>query len=113
MIERRGGLRLPLETLAGSRVVVVGVGEELQRDITAQACVLGLVDDAHAPASQFLEDAVMGDGLANHWMKPSIAVPVLASAFMSAQGSPGAGPRGYQGSGAGREVTPRVTRREF
>ena len=30
----------------------------------------------------------MGDGLANHWMKPSIAVPVLASAFMSAQGSP-------------------------
>src|SRR5215467_12287809 len=28
--------------------------------------VLGLIDDAHAPATQFLDDPVVGNGLAQH-----------------------------------------------
>ncbi len=32
-----------------------------------QPRVLGLVDDAHAAAAQLLDDAVVRDGLADHW----------------------------------------------
>ena len=37
-----------------------------QRHTSAEAGVLGLVDDAHAPAAELLEDPVVGDGLADH-----------------------------------------------
>jgi hypothetical protein len=58
MIQGRGGLRLTLEALAGGRVVEVGLGEELQSDAAVKPSVLGLVDHAHAPAAQLLEDAI-------------------------------------------------------
>jgi hypothetical protein len=35
-------------------------------DETAEPNVLGFVDDAHS-AAQFLDDAAVGDGLADHW----------------------------------------------
>jgi hypothetical protein len=42
------------------------LGEELERHLSAEAGVLRLVDDAHAPAAELLEDPVVGDRLADH-----------------------------------------------
>jgi hypothetical protein len=39
------------------------VGEELKGYEAAQTRILGLVDDAHATAAEFLYDPVMRDGL--------------------------------------------------
>src|SRR5579859_6493827 len=36
--------------------------KKFQRDIPAQARVLGLIDHAHTAAAEFFEDGVMGDG---------------------------------------------------
>jgi hypothetical protein len=41
-------------------------GQELERDLPAQARVLGLIDGAHAPAPWQIQDAVMGDSSADH-----------------------------------------------
>jgi hypothetical protein len=32
-----------------------------------QLHVLGLVDDSHPPTADFFDDAIVRDGLANHW----------------------------------------------
>jgi hypothetical protein len=41
------------------------IGEEFQSDKTIQAGILSLVDHTHTPATEFLDDAIVGDGLAN------------------------------------------------
>jgi hypothetical protein len=40
-----------------------------------QPCVLGLVDNTHTSAAQFLDDAVVGDGLADH-IRPIMNIEV-------------------------------------
>jgi hypothetical protein len=40
--------------------------QELKRNETMQARVFGLVNDAHPATTEFLDDAVVRDGLANH-----------------------------------------------
>ena len=68
VIERGGGLGFALEAGERLRVFGDGVGEEFQSDETIEAGVFGFVDDAHAAAAEFFEDAVMGDSLADlHW----------------------------------------------
>ena len=66
MVQRGCGLRFALET--SERVCVFGyiVRQELQGDKAMQLYVFGLVDHAHAAAAQFRDNAVMGDGLADH-----------------------------------------------
>ena len=59
MIEGGGRLRFPLETFQSLAILGQGLGQELERDKPVQAGVFSLVDHAHAPATQFLEDAVM------------------------------------------------------
>ncbi len=67
MVEGGGGARLALEAFEG-----VGLGGELFRQEleghgAPEPRVLGLVDDAHAPAAQLLDDAVVGEQrLADH-----------------------------------------------
>src|SRR5947207_4474576 len=46
--------------------------QELQPNEAMQAGVLGLVHNAHAAAAEFLNDAVVRDGLADHWRKPYV-----------------------------------------
>ena len=66
MIERRGGLGLAPETLQSRAVPGESLRQELERDESVQPGVFGLVDDAHTPAAQFLEDTVVRNSLAHH-----------------------------------------------
>ncbi len=43
------------------------VGKEFQRDEAAELGVLSLIDNTHAAATELLDDAVVRDGLAEHW----------------------------------------------
>src|SRR5271157_4555463 len=65
VIQGRGRPRLPLETAERLRVVSNFVGQKLQGHETVQSDVLGLVNHAHSATTQLLDDAVMGDGLAD------------------------------------------------
>ncbi len=67
VIERRGGEGFPLEAFASRGIILQLLGQELQRDMTAQLQVLGLVDDAHAAATQHPEYLVVRDGLSDKW----------------------------------------------
>jgi hypothetical protein len=58
MIEAGRQLRFGEETLAISRVLREIRGQELQRDVPAQAQIFGEVDDAHPALAQQLLDAV-------------------------------------------------------
>src|SRR4029077_14212785 len=66
MIQR--GRRLGLALKAGQGLGIAGhfCGQELERYKTVQARVFGLVHDTHPAAADFLEDAVVRDGLSDH-----------------------------------------------
>jgi hypothetical protein len=49
------------------------VGKEFQSDKATEGSVLGLVDNTHASAPEFLDDAVMRDILSDHWGKSYVA----------------------------------------
>ena len=66
VIEGGGGLRFALETFEGLRVAGKIFGEKFQRDETAELGVFGFIDDAHSAAAELFQDAVVGDGLADH-----------------------------------------------
>src|SRR5713226_91452 len=65
MVESRCGLRFPLKTGQSLRVFGYFVGQKLQGHKAVELDVLSLVDHAHAAASEFLDDAVVRDGLAD------------------------------------------------
>ncbi len=73
VIQCRGGLRFALETAQCLGILRYLVGKELQGNETVELDVLGLVDHSHAAAAEFLQDAVMRDGLSDelgtsgHW----------------------------------------------
>ncbi len=64
----QGGSSLRLALKASQRLGIAGhlVGQELERHEAVEARVFGLVDDAHAAATQLLDYPVMGDRLTDH-----------------------------------------------
>ena len=66
MIERGCSARFAAESLDRLRILGNVVGKEFQRNVSAEARVLGFVDHAHASAAQFFQDAVVGNGAANN-----------------------------------------------
>jgi hypothetical protein len=64
--ESGGGAGLALETLLRLVTREEPLRQELQGHAATQARVLGPVDDTHAATAELLENAVMGDGLADH-----------------------------------------------
>ena len=56
-------LRLPAESLQCLRIFRKIIGKEFQRDKAAEVGVFCFVNHTHAPAAEFLNDAVMGDRL--------------------------------------------------
>src|SRR5579864_1341482 len=73
MIERRCGAGFTLQPFEGLAVTGKFVGQEFERHQTPQFNVLGFVDDTHAASSEFLEDAVVRDGLVNHGWRQLLA----------------------------------------
>src|SRR5260370_6414973 len=65
MVQRGSSLGFSLE--ASQRLGVFGyfLGQELQRDKSVEGYVFRLVDDTHTAATEFLDDAVVRDGLAD------------------------------------------------
>jgi hypothetical protein len=58
-------LRFALEARERLRIFGDVFREELQGDEAAEASVFGFVDDAHAAATEFFHDAVVGNRLTN------------------------------------------------
>jgi hypothetical protein len=71
VVERRGGHRLALEALARGLVVEQLLRQELERHRAVEPRVLRPANDAHAAATEPLEDAVVGDGPPDHGALPS------------------------------------------
>src|SRR6266446_3970362 len=65
MIQRRGSLGFALKAAEGLLVFGYLVGQELQSDKAAELHILSFVDHTHAAATEFLNDAVVRDGLAD------------------------------------------------
>ena len=67
VVESGSGSRFPSESLQGLGVLRQLIGQEFQRDEAAKLGVLGLIDHAHSAATELLHDAIVRDGLADHW----------------------------------------------
>ena len=67
MVQRRCGFRFAPESF--QRLTIVGqlFGQELKSNEAVKPYVLGLIDHSHPAAAQLLDDAVVRDGLPNHW----------------------------------------------
>ena len=76
MVQGRGRLRLALEAGQGLGIFGDFIGQELQGDKPVQGNVLGLVDHTHPSAADFLDNAVMGYDLVNHY---EVAEPWVTS----------------------------------
>jgi hypothetical protein len=72
MVQRRGSFGFTLEAAERLRILRYIVRKELQGDETTKIGVLCFVDDAHPTAAEFFDDAVMGDGLADHGAMPML-----------------------------------------
>ncbi len=66
VVEGRGGAGFALEPLGGERIGRHRLGQELQRDVAAEAEILGAVDHAHAAGTQPIDDAVVRDNGTDH-----------------------------------------------
>src|SRR5262249_14194439 len=65
MIQSRSGLCFAPESRQSLRITCDLVGEEFEGDKAVQADVFGFVHDSHPAAAEFLENAVMRNGLAD------------------------------------------------
>ncbi len=82
MVQGGSGTRFPAKSFQHDRVLGDQFRQEFKRHQPAQLGVLGLVDDTHPAATQFLDDPVVRDGMADH--KPSRTVcqsDMLGSAY--------------------------------
>jgi hypothetical protein len=66
MIQGRSSLGFALKAAQDLRVFGYFVGQEFQGNKPAELHILSLVDNAHAAATQLLDDAVVRDSLADH-----------------------------------------------
>ena len=64
VVQRGRGTSFPAKTLKRLRICGHIIGKKLEGDEAAKASVFGFVNHAHPPAAQFLDDAVVRDGLA-------------------------------------------------
>jgi len=69
MVESRRGTRLPAKAFQHLRVCCNVFRQELQSDKATEFDVLGLVDHTHPSTAQLLDDAVVRDGLTDHWSR--------------------------------------------
>ena len=75
MIEGRSSLSFSFETVQSLRVFGDVIGQELQGDKAAQLEVFSFVDHAHPATAKFLEDAVVGNRLADQGKGLPVCAP--------------------------------------
>ena len=66
MIQRGSGASFTAKAFQGLRIAGDVVGEKLQSDEAAEFRVFGFINDTHASAAEFFNNAVVRNGLANH-----------------------------------------------
>src|SRR5437660_277858 len=67
MVQGRRRAGFPAEAFQRLRILREALRQKLQGDKAAQLGVFRLVDDTHATATELLDDAVVRNGLADHW----------------------------------------------
>jgi hypothetical protein len=67
MVQSGSGTSFPTETFQGLRVQRQFIWQEFQGDKAPKLGVFSLIDHAHAPAAQLLDNAVVRDGLADEF----------------------------------------------
>ena len=67
VIQRRCSLGFALKTAEGLRITAQFVGKKLERDIATQLEIFRLVHNTHSASTQPLHNAVVRNGLADHW----------------------------------------------
>ena len=77
MIQRGRGASLALEPAQRLPVASQFVRQELERDEATEPGVLRFVNHAHSAAAELLDDAVVGEGLADQGIGASGALSVL------------------------------------
>src|SRR6202049_1814139 len=66
MIQGRRGTSFPAEAFERLRVSGNICRQELQGDAATKLCVVGLIHNTHAAATELLNNAVVRNGLADH-----------------------------------------------
>ena len=66
MVQSRGGAGFAAKTLQRLRVLGKIVGKKFQRDKSPELGIFGLVNDTHASAAKFLDNAVVRNGFVDH-----------------------------------------------
>ena len=66
VVESRSGPGLSLKALQGRRALGQLLRQELQSDLATEVQVLGCIDHTHSPATEAVDDTVVGDGFADH-----------------------------------------------
>ena len=73
MIQCRGGLGFAPEAGECLRVFGDVIGQKLKGNEAAEVHVLSLINHTHPAAAEFLDDAVVRDGLADHWRESYVS----------------------------------------
>ena len=77
MVQRGSGAGLAAKAFERLRIVRDIVRKKFQSDEAAERSVFGFVDDAHAAAAEFFDNAVMRDGLADIRIRAGHAALIL------------------------------------
>ena len=85
MIQRGRSLGLALKTRECLRVAGNFLGQEFEGNEAMQSCVLSFVNHAHPAATEFLDNAVMRDGLVDHYIDASFWSPHLTDPVPASQ----------------------------
>ena len=69
MVQRRRRFGFAAKSFQSLAILGQIFGQEFKRHEAVEPYVLGLIDHAHPAPAQLLDDAVMRDGLADHWQR--------------------------------------------
>src|SRR5690348_2305248 len=97
MIERGSGAGLTAKAFERVGVADQFVREEFEGDEAAEIDIFGFVDHSHAAAADFLNDPIVGDGLADQLAAPFVWVSLAKDGRWHGRGSQCAG-QGCSGS---------------
>src|SRR5208282_5796336 len=73
VIQGRSGLGFALKASKSLGIAGEIFGKKLKGDEAVEASVFGFVDDAHAAATELLDDAIVRDSQADHCLETALA----------------------------------------